>query len=96
MKKKASKDSQPVKRCGVFDRDQSKKDGKRAMDVLWGIAKAAGSDLTVHEYEVATYEASLRKVEQELNSLTLPLGTKAALPHDMFEYTNVNETLENQ
>lgn len=83
--KKTSTKPKPIKRCGVFDRDQAKRDGKNAMDVLWSIVNEAKTDLSVTQYEVASYEASLQVVEQELNSLTLPPGTKAALPDEIFE-----------
>jgi hypothetical protein len=73
----------PIKRCGVFDRDKAKKDGKHAMDVLWNISSVAKTDLTVTEYEIASYEASLQVVERELNSLTLPPGTQATLPEEI-------------
>lgn len=83
MSKKTKKNENPIKRCGVFDREKAKKDGRQAMDVLWAIAGMAKTDLTVTKYEVASYEASLQAVEQELNFLTLPPGTKALLPDDI-------------
>lgn len=82
-KEKPSKQSNPVKRCGVLDRETVKKDGKIAMDALWTIASHARADLSVTEYEVDNYEVSLRVVEQELHSLTLPPGTKASLPDEI-------------
>lgn len=53
------------------------------MDALWLIASAAKTDLSVTEYEAASFEASLQVVEQELNSLMVPPGTKASLPDDI-------------
>jgi hypothetical protein len=82
--KKTSTKSEPIKRCGVFDREKAKADGKKALDVLWAIAAVARADLSVTQYEAASYEASLQAVEQELHSLTLPPGTKAMLPDEMF------------
>ena len=78
--KKTSMKPKTIKRCGVFDRDQAKKDGKCALDVLWAIAKVARADLSVAEYEVPRFEASLQMVEQELQSLVTPPGPKATLP----------------
>lgn len=60
-------------------------DGKNAMDVLWAIANVARSDLSVMQWEVATYEGSLQRVEEELNSLTLPLGPQAQLPDEIWQ-----------
>ena len=82
--KTKSTKTKPIKRCGVFDRDQAKSEGKHAMDVLWAIANAAKVDLSVTDCEIASYEASLQVVEQELHSLTLIPGPKAALPDEMF------------
>ncbi|MGD1095120.1 MAG: hypothetical protein ABSB35_24400 [Bryobacteraceae bacterium] len=84
-KKKTSTKPKAIKRCGVFDREQARKDGKNAMDVLWKIANTAKADLSVTEYEIATYEASLQRVEQELNALLLPPGTQPVLPEDLFD-----------
>jgi hypothetical protein len=81
--KKASMKPKAIKRCGVFDREQAKKDGKKAMDVLWAIAKKAKVDLSVTQYEIRSYEASLQVVEQELHLLTLPPGTQASLPGEI-------------
>jgi hypothetical protein len=39
----------PIKRCGVFDREKAKTKAKGAMDVLWKIARAAAADLSVHK-----------------------------------------------
>ncbi len=82
--KKTSAKSQQIRRCGVFDREKAKADGKKALDVLWAIAAVAKADLSVTHYEVASYEASLQVVEQELQSLTLPSGAKAMLPDEIF------------
>lgn len=81
--KKTKKSAKSIKRCGVFDRDQAKKDGKAAMDVLWTIANVAKSDLSVRPLEIVTYEGSLQRMEVELNSLTLPPGPQAQLPHEI-------------
>ena len=83
-KKTTKTKSAQIKRCGVFDREKAKKDGKQALDVLWGIATAARADLTVTEYESASFEASLQVVEHELQSLVIPPGQKAQLPDDFF------------
>jgi hypothetical protein len=77
--KKASPKQKTIKRCGVFDRKKAKKDGKKAMDVLWTIANVAKSDLSVMQWEIPNYEGSLQRVEEELNSLTLPPGPLAVL-----------------
>jgi hypothetical protein len=74
-----------IRRCGVFDRDQSKKEAKQAMDILWEIAKSAKGDLSVTAFECASYSALLDRLEQELHSLMLPPGSKAILP-DGIEY----------
>jgi hypothetical protein len=81
--KKASPKQKAIKRCGVFNRDQARKDGRAAMDVLWAIANEAKSDLSVKQWEVPTYEGSLQRVEEELNSLTLPPGPQAQLPDEI-------------
>jgi hypothetical protein len=79
------KTSRPTKRCGVFDREQAKRDGKAAMDILWKMGSKARLDLSVTDYEVGSYESSLKAVEQELYALTLPPGIAPALPVDFFE-----------
>jgi hypothetical protein len=89
--KKAGTKTKQIKRCGVFDREKAKKDGKEAMDVLWGIATAAGADFTVTEYEAASYQASLEVVEQELQSLVIPPGEQAILPDDIL-YEDAGES----
>ena len=46
---KKTRSRKPVKRCGVFDREQAKKDGKKTMDVLWAIANKGKSGFERHE-----------------------------------------------
>jgi hypothetical protein len=83
--KKTSTEPKVIKRCGVFDREKAKQECKAAMDVLWRTARTAASDLSVGKYEVPSFEATLQAVENELETLMMPPGTKAALPDDMFE-----------
>ena len=90
-KKKTGTRTKQIKRCGVFDREKAKKDGKQALDVLWGIATAARADLTVTKYESASFEASLEVVELELQSLVISPGQKAQLPDD-FLNESANES----
>lgn len=90
-KKTTRTKSAQIKRCGVFDREKAKKDGKQAMDVLWGIATAARADLTVTEYESLAYEASLQVVERELQSLVIFPGGKAILTDDVL-YEDAGES----
>jgi len=79
MKQKKNGTKKPVKRCGVFDREKAQRQCKAAMDVLWGTARKAASDLSVTRYEVASLEASLQAVENELNTLMMPPGKQATL-----------------
>jgi hypothetical protein len=72
-----------IKRSGVFDRDQAKRDARQAMDILWSIAISAKSDLGVTKYESASYEASLEVVEREIQSLMISPGAKAMLPDEI-------------
>jgi hypothetical protein len=81
--KKTSLKQKTIKRCGVFNREKAKTDGRHALDVLWAIAKLAREDLSVTDYEAASFEASLEMVEKELHLLTLPAGTKAILPDEL-------------
>jgi hypothetical protein len=81
--KKVSPKQKSIKRCALFDREKAKMDGKNAMDVLWAIASEAKSDLSLMQWEVTTYEGSLQRVEEELNSLTLPPGPQAQLPDEI-------------
>jgi hypothetical protein len=81
--KKASPKQNTIKRCGVFDREKAKRDGKKAMDVLWKMANVAKSDLSFMQWEISNYERSLQRVEEELKSLTLPPGPQAQLPDEI-------------
>jgi len=75
--------SKTIRRSGIFDREQAKKDARQAMDILWSIAKSAKTDLGVTKYESASYEASLEVVEREIQSLMIPSGAKAILPDEI-------------
>ena len=81
-----------ARRVGVFDRDQSKREAKVAMDVLWALAKAAKADLDITKFEAASYVASLEIVELELQSLLAPLGMKAVLPDGIENVTRGKST----